>query len=720
MQIRATTLNILSKNRLLNKTVNSFGHLARGIYSGYVIGRSRSLAKISQQLPTQGSLEIREDGIFINHSQKVSTNSFLIQAFLELQISSIDFEKTPSYKDLLAISHGKVPPSKGIKTKHNEQTNEASLKSVITKNDNRVLRLNALTALYAGVFYALYRMTTLIISYGIYDSAADVLCSTFLVGNSVIFAGINALKQKFVADSIKHRDPIVTPQEKEQAVGKQGPKVTVLIPAYNEPVDVLRKSLAAAANLNYTNYEVALLLDSKPDSQNFTDVMAMVESEFGENGRVKVFARKKYPHVANQVLNKADNINAFLNYAHGKASEAEGVSFLDSEIVLITDADYQLHSDFLEETVPVLIKDPNTAYVMTPQNFEFDQKNHIEESSALLLNSSWQQVNKGVANSARVLFGGCNSIIRVSTLKEVAKTRATGAIDYLPTNTITEDLALTLEFMGKGYNSEFISRPLAITDKPISSLGDHISTYWRYAEGSIENTLKYTIPALQTKKLSLFSLEGLDYLSKACNPIMGGLGIAFLGFFPILGLFDVHLPLGSPIIPLAYYIILGKAAKSVLKNQGSKDPLQAAKIAALMYIHFPIFVHATYSAIKNHLTGKQAQYVTTNKSGNRTRVPLNTLIPLLGNIGINSYAFIGHLNEASSSLEPWRLEAAFWAALPILTISYGLAYFNGARNTLSDLKTGLYLETKTISEKLKDQGFLYSTLITGQAILPQL
>lgn len=684
MELRAAILRTCANNRVLNRGINGFGYLARGVNRNYRVGLSRGLAQLAQHTGAPGLLEIREDGIFLDHSNKVSTNPFLIEAFLQQTITSIDILDSLSFEQLGRISHGKLAEGEGFELVDTENLAPKLFTGVRLRNDQIVMRMNALAALYAGVGYAAYKLGTLALSVGSFD-AVDLACSSILVFCSVIYASINMLKQKFVADAVKYQEPAVSAAEKSAARGPSGPSVSVLIPAYNEPVDVLRQTLKHAGQLNYTNYEVVLLLDSRPGSDNYREVMAMFKSEFSGNSRFKVFARKLYPDVANQKLNKADNINAFLNYAHGQAFA--GSSYLGSEIVLVTDADHRLKPEFLEETVPLLIGDEQTAYVMTPQNFALGQGNPVEQANAALMSASWQQINRGVAHSARVLFGGCNSIIRVSTLKEVATTRDSGETDYFPTDTVTEDLALTLRFIERGYNSYYIPRPLAEGD-PVASLGDHYGTFWRYAEGSIENTLKHTLPAFASGRMSPLSLEGLDYLYKAISPLAGA-SLGLVSLSPLLAHFGVAFPSASIAAPLLYYCLLSNAAKTTFHAQGIRDPWSYIKVSALMYSHFPVFAHASFSAVKNYLTGQEASFRVTKKDGSRTRLPLSYLLPLLSITGVNTYSAIAHMDRFINTMEPAWLEAMFWSAVPTAAIVYSLSHFNGIKNTVSDLIFGL-------------------------------
>jgi len=683
METRATALRTCANNRLINRTLNGFGYLARNFYSDYAVGKSRSLAELQPRLEP-GVLEIRPEGIFLNRSQKLSANGFLIESLLRKNITTVDIKQRPTYQELAQLGRGKLRSTDSLAIHENPGQAERLLPEVERTNQQKLMKWNALTALFAGVSYAVYKTAALILALDTFK-VVDTCASVFLTSFTIICAGINILKQKFVADSVKYREPNITEAEKKSVQGATGPKVSVLIPACNEPVEVLRKTLQAAEKLDYTNFEVVLLLDSRPDSQNFKDVMTLYETEFAAGGRVKVFARKKYADVANQKLNKADNINAFINFAHGR--NIAGQNYIGSEIILITDADYRLKPEFLLETVPLLIVDENIAYVMTPQNFALDQGNSVEQANAALMSTSWQQINKGSAHSARVLFGGCNSIIRVSTLKEVSVTRSTGEIDYLPTDTVTEDLALTLRFIEHGRSSVYVSKPLA-EGNPIASLGDHFATFWRYSEGSIENTLKHTLPSFTSGKISAFSWEGLDYLSKGISPIAtASLGLVALA--PLLAYYGVELPHTTSLAALLYYLSLSKAAKATLKAQGVKDNWAHAKITALMYLHFPVHAHATYTALKNYLLGKEAHFRVTRKDGNRTRLPLGYLLPLIGTAGINAFTAAANFTSFISTFEPFYLETSLWSLLPLTAIGYGLVKFNGFKNTLSDFSFGL-------------------------------
>jgi len=119
------------------------------------------------------------------------------------------------------------------------------------------------------------------------------------------------------------------------------PKVTVLIPTYHEPLEVLQGTIRAAMRIDYPNFEVIVLDDDK--GRVHTDLPDLC-SRFGA----------RYLHRADSEGAKAGN----LNY---------GLSRSDGEVLLVLDADFHPKPEILWRTVGLL--DDKTALVQTPQHY---------------------------------------------------------------------------------------------------------------------------------------------------------------------------------------------------------------------------------------------------------------------------------------------------------------------------------------------------------------
>ncbi len=123
---------------------------------------------------------------------------------------------------------------------------------------------------------------------------------------------------------------------------KELPTVDILIATYNEPVSVLRNTVAAATNQKYPKdkYQVFICDDGRRD-----DVRQLAE-EYGAVWAI----RERHTHA------KAGNLNNCLqHYASG-------------ELFAVLDADMITKSNFLERMVGYFC-DPNMALVQAPQVF---------------------------------------------------------------------------------------------------------------------------------------------------------------------------------------------------------------------------------------------------------------------------------------------------------------------------------------------------------------
>src|SRR5581483_6388209 len=132
------------------------------------------------------------------------------------------------------------------------------------------------------------------------------------------------------------------------ASGERQPKVSIHVPAYNEPPDMVIETLDALARLDYSNYEVLVIDNNTKDER----VWRPVEAHCARLG-----ARFRFFHVAPLEGFKAGALNFAL--AHTAA---------DAEIVAVIDSDYVVDPNWLRDLVPGF-QDPRTAIVQAPQDY---------------------------------------------------------------------------------------------------------------------------------------------------------------------------------------------------------------------------------------------------------------------------------------------------------------------------------------------------------------
>src|SRR4051794_25559027 len=125
------------------------------------------------------------------------------------------------------------------------------------------------------------------------------------------------------------------------------PKVSIHIPAYFEPVEMLKQTLDAVSRLDYPNFECVCIINNTPDPDFWMPIQDHCRA-LGE--RFKVI--------------NAEKVQGFKAGALRIAMERTAA---DAEIIGIIDADYVVHPDWLKDLVPAFA-DPRLGLVQAPQD----------------------------------------------------------------------------------------------------------------------------------------------------------------------------------------------------------------------------------------------------------------------------------------------------------------------------------------------------------------
>lgn len=124
------------------------------------------------------------------------------------------------------------------------------------------------------------------------------------------------------------------------------PKVSIHIPAYFEPVEMLKQTLDALSRLDYPNYECVVIINNTPDLAFWQPIQDHCRA-LGE--------RFKFIN--------AEKVKGFKAGALRIAMDRTAV---DAEIIGILDADYVVAPDWLKDLVPAFA-DPRVGLVQAPQ-----------------------------------------------------------------------------------------------------------------------------------------------------------------------------------------------------------------------------------------------------------------------------------------------------------------------------------------------------------------
>jgi exo-beta-1,3-glucanase (GH17 family)/cellulose synthase/poly-beta-1,6-N-acetylglucosamine synthase-like glycosyltransferase len=125
------------------------------------------------------------------------------------------------------------------------------------------------------------------------------------------------------------------------------PKVSIHIPAYYEPPEMLKQTLDAIARLDYPNFECVVIINNTPDPAFWQPIQDHCRA-LGE--------RFKFIN--------AEKVKGFKAGALRIAMDRTAV---DAEIIGIIDADYVVQPDWLKDLVPAFA-DPRVGLVQAPQD----------------------------------------------------------------------------------------------------------------------------------------------------------------------------------------------------------------------------------------------------------------------------------------------------------------------------------------------------------------
>jgi cellulose synthase/poly-beta-1,6-N-acetylglucosamine synthase-like glycosyltransferase len=125
------------------------------------------------------------------------------------------------------------------------------------------------------------------------------------------------------------------------------PKVSVHVPAYFEPPEMLKQTLDAVSRLDYPNFECVVIINNTPDPEFWQPIQDHCRA-LGE--------RFKFIN--------AEKVEGF---KAGALRIAMARTAADAEIIGIIDADYVVQPDWLKDLVPVFA-DPRVGLVQAPQD----------------------------------------------------------------------------------------------------------------------------------------------------------------------------------------------------------------------------------------------------------------------------------------------------------------------------------------------------------------
>src|SRR5437660_7960434 len=198
------------------------------------------------------------------------------------------------------------------------------------------------------------------------------------------------------------------------------PKVAMQVPCYNEPIEVVRETLTALANLDYPDVIVQVVDNNTKDPQTWRPLEALCH-ELGE--------RFQFIH-----------LEPWPGYKAGALNEATRRLPKDASILGIVDADYIVKPGFLK-AITGHFADERVAFVQTPQNYRDWKDSGYLRGLFYSYRYFFDITMPARANRNAIIFAGTMGLIRRSAFERV------GGWDE---SVITEDAEASLRMLGLG------------------------------------------------------------------------------------------------------------------------------------------------------------------------------------------------------------------------------------------------------------------------------
>ncbi|HEY0440511.1 MAG TPA: glycosyltransferase [Xanthobacteraceae bacterium] len=206
------------------------------------------------------------------------------------------------------------------------------------------------------------------------------------------------------------------------------PMVSIHIPAYREPPEMLKQTLDALAKLDYPHWECVVAINNTPDPAFWLPVQEHCRA-LGD--------RFKFLN-----LEKVDGFKA------GALRIALAHTAPEAEVIGVIDADYAVHPDWLKDLAPAFA-DPRVGLVQAPQDHRDGDRSIMHHA----MNGEYA----GFFDIGMVERNETNAIVVHGTMCLIRRSALEAAGGW-PTDTICEDTDLGLSILEQGWTAHYTNR----------------------------------------------------------------------------------------------------------------------------------------------------------------------------------------------------------------------------------------------------------------------
>lgn len=285
--------------------------------------------------------------------------------------------------------------------------------------------------------------------------------------------------------------------------GNFAPSVDILIPTYNEPAFILRRTVIGCQALDYANKKVYLLDDTR-------------------RPEIRLLAKELGCHY----ITRPDNI-------HAKAGNINHATALTKgELIVVFDADFIPTTNFLTRTVG-FFQNSEIALVQTPQSFY----NHDPIARNLGLENVLAPEEEVFYRQIEIIKDSADSVICSGT-SFVVRRSALQTVGGFVTDSVCEDYFTGIRLSATGYRLVYLDEKLS-AGLAAENIEAHLTQRLRWAQGTLQaffiDSNPLTIRGLRfVQRLS--HLEGLLHWFTSLTRVLFllmPLAYSFLGVLPL-------------------------------------------------------------------------------------------------------------------------------------------------------------------------------------------
>ncbi len=304
------------------------------------------------------------------------------------------------------------------------------------------------------------------------------------------------------------RESWVRPRHiRPQRAQGHAPMVSIHVPIYAEPPQIVIGTLNAIAALKYENYEVIVVDNNTKDESLWRPVEAHCKN---------LGMKFRFFHVDPLFGAKAGALNFALKHTSKQA-----------EIIALVDGDYHAHPDFIADLIGHF-EDPKIGFVQTPH----DYRNW--ETSTFLTMCYWEY--KAFFHTILVALNERDAALTIGTMCLLRKDAVVAAGGWA-TWCLTEDSEFAIRMHDIGYSSVYVPRSYGKGLIP-ETFGEYTKQRRRWVSGPVQEIKHHFLHfiGLAGRHSELTLVQRIHHFHHGWGSLRLGLNIPLLCFAVLLAL----------------------------------------------------------------------------------------------------------------------------------------------------------------------------------------